>query len=110
MIRIPRTLLGATLLLVLVLAWSPQTFAFQPETQPEPPPPGGCLGSNDPYCEGGGGGGGGWTPGCKECSWIPDGPDGQPGGDTCILVNDGGHSSCVVDAYGCDTDGQCLLV
>jgi len=105
-------MLAFAALVMLAISLAPTALAFEPENQPDPPPPAGCLGSNDPYCEGGGGGGGGggWSPGCKECFTFPDGPDGQPGGPECIVASSGGYAVCTVDAYGCRTSSRCILV
>jgi hypothetical protein len=98
-------------LLLLSTLSAPSAAAFEPYVPDEPPPPEGCLGSNDPYCDGGGGGGGGWSPGCKECFWFPDGPNGEPGGNDCILASEGGYVTCTIDQDGyCDVDGLCQLV
>lgn len=96
--------------LIVVSVASP-ALAFEEENQTDPPCAG-CLGSNDPCCEGGGGGGGGSdpVPGCETCSWIPEGPDGQPGGYICVTDDpfrnttyndcvDGGDSPCTHQTY-----------
>jgi len=96
--------------LVAFLVAAPAT-AQEEEHQPDPPYDGPCIGSNDPYCSGGGGGGG-VTFGCSVCEYIPDGPDGEPGGWQCWESNDPAairYSDCVPVQNGCNAGGYCYL-
>lgn len=99
-------------LVVLVALFSLPAAAQEEEHQLDPPYDGPCIGPNDPYC-GGGGGGGGVNLGCSECQYVPDGPDGEPGGWQCWESNDPAafrYTDCVELPNGCDVGGYCYLV
>lgn len=104
----------ALLFILLVLAapsLSAQEQPGQEEEQPAPPPAG-CLGSNDPWCEGAGGGDdGGFDYDCSTCEWIPEGPNGEPSFYACVVDNGCCNSElreCRDGLYTCYYDGYCV--
>jgi hypothetical protein len=96
---------AALLLLVAALVFclpASSAMAFNPYVPPEPPPPEGCLGSNDPYCQGGSGGGsGGYS--CQVCElMLEDNTDPSTSYYGCMFVDplvQNGYQYCTPGGY-----------
>lgn len=105
--------------LAALLSWilASPAAAYEPDVRPVPPPSGGCLGSNDPYCEGGGGGDGpGFGFGCEVCELLlEDNTDPGSAYYGCVEIDvfeQNGYSDCVDgdDAHYCSFSNFCTIV
>jgi hypothetical protein len=73
----------------------------------------GCLGPDDPFCNGGGGGGGGGgtNTGCRICLFIHEGPNGEPAYHYCAdIAGPNRLNDCEAFANGCSSNGFCVWV
>lgn len=77
----------------------------------EPPPPEGCLGSNDPWCNPSGGSDDTPDVRCHVCEYIPEGPEGESDYWTCAYDDsccDTQLRECLDGLYYCYYDGYCV--
>lgn len=103
-------LVGLAVLAGFAIAAPIQAQPFHEEEQPAPPPAG-CLGTNDPWCDAGGGSGDDPDPRCHVCAYIPQGPDGNPADWDCVIDSsccDAELSNCRWGTSYCYYDGYCV--